>query len=79
MRFYDRADHPAGRRSRSTTIPATYQLHKGPVSVTNLRVSTRDGTVVLDPQVPDGCVMSLEEDEAVALRNLLTEWLWRRR
>jgi hypothetical protein len=73
MEPYARADHPAGRRRK--TIPATCQLHRGPMGFTNLMVSKHNGSIVLDPHVTGSCVISLDEDEAIALRNLLTEWL----
>jgi hypothetical protein len=52
-------DHPTGRRK---AIPATCQVDRGPVSVTNLVVSKRGGTIVLDAQVTGSCVISLDED-----------------
>jgi hypothetical protein len=66
-------DHPSGQRR--TIIPATLQLNGGPVDVTNLMVSKRDETIVLDPQVTGACVIFLNEEEATTLRNLLTVWL----
>jgi hypothetical protein len=51
------------------------QLEQGPVDVTNLVVSKRNGTIVLDPQVPGSCVISLDEQGATALCNLLSVWL----
>jgi hypothetical protein len=51
---YDRADHPAGRRRRKT-IPATCQLHRGPMGFTNLMVSKHNGSIVLDPLVTGSC------------------------
>jgi hypothetical protein len=38
-------------------------------------VIKRDGTTVLDPQVPGACVMSLDEDGATTLDTLLSVWL----
>lgn len=65
-----------GPSSSRKEIHATYQLHRGPVSITKLVVSKQDGEIVLDPQITDGCVISLEEDSAIILRDMLTEWLW---
>jgi hypothetical protein len=56
-------------------IPATCQLHRGPVGYTNLTVSKRNGTIVLDPGVTGSCVISLDEQRATTLRDLLTAWL----
>lgn len=65
-------DHPSGRR---TVIPAMCQLEGCPVAATHLVVSKRDRTIVLDPQVPGSCVMSLDEDEATTLGTQLSLWL----
>jgi hypothetical protein len=56
-------------------IPATCQLHRGPVGVANLMVSKHDGSIVLDPHVTGSCVISLHEESARTLRDLLTAWL----
>jgi hypothetical protein len=66
-------DHPSGHRRKA--IPATCQLDRGPVEVTNLVVSKRGGTIVLDPQVTGSCVISLDEEGATTLCDLLTVWL----
>ncbi len=42
---------------------------------TNVVVSKRDGQIILDPHVTGACVLTLAEDEAVALRDALTRWL----
>jgi hypothetical protein len=60
---------------RRKVIPATCALEGGPVDVTNLVVSKRNGTIVLDPQVAGSCVISLDEDGATTLCDLLTVWL----
>ena len=73
MELYDRADRPSSSRRRA--IPATCELHRGPVGFTNLLVSKRDRTIVLDPHVTGSCVISLDEDGATTLRDTLTEWL----
>lgn len=73
METHDCADHPSGGRRK--VIPATCALHRGPVGFTNLLVSKRAGTIVLDPHVTGSCVISLDEDGATTLRDTLTEWL----
>jgi hypothetical protein len=65
-------DHPTGRRK---AIPATCQLDRGPVDATNLVVTKRNGTIVLAPQVTGSCVISLDEEGATTLCDLLTVWL----
>lgn len=73
MEGHNRADRPSTGRRRA--IPATCGLHRGSVGFTNLLVSMRDGTIVLDPHVTGSCVISLDEHGATALRDTLTEWL----
>jgi hypothetical protein len=62
-------------RLRRKAIPATCQLHGGPVNPTTLQVSKHDGTIVLDAHVAGSCVISLEEESATKLRDMLTDWL----
>jgi hypothetical protein len=65
---------PAGARARRV-IHATCALHRGSASFTNLMVSKRDGTIVLDPHLTGACVLTLDQDGAATLRDTLTEWL----
>jgi hypothetical protein len=44
------------------------------VDFINLMVSKRAGKIVLDPQITGSCVISLEEEAATTLRNLLSVW-----
>ncbi|MGH3426034.1 MAG: hypothetical protein ACRDRI_13115 [Pseudonocardiaceae bacterium] len=62
-------------RARRKAIPATCALHRGPVGFANLMVSVNNGTIVFDPHVTGACVITLDEDGACLLRDLLTEWL----
>ncbi|MDQ2882188.1 MAG: hypothetical protein M3Y48_13465 [Actinomycetota bacterium] len=56
-------------------VPATCTMHGDTPGFTNIRVSRRDGTIVLDPHATGSCVTELDEDGARALRDVLTEWL----
>jgi hypothetical protein len=56
-------------------IHATCALHRGPAGFANVVVSKRDGTIELDPHVTGACVLTLAEEEAVVLRDVLTRWL----
>lgn len=47
----------------------------GPVKQVDLMVSQRGGRIVLDPQVTGSCVISLDEERAATLGNLLSVWL----
>ena len=60
---------------RRTEIAATCRLNQGPVEFTNLTVSKYDEIIVFDPHVPGACVMSVDEEGATKLRDLLTAWL----
>lgn len=62
----------SGRRK---AIPATCQLHRGPMGFANLMVSEYNGKIVFDSHVTGACVISLDEEGAITLRDLLTWWL----
>jgi hypothetical protein len=57
------------------TIPSTCRTHGGPMGFCNLRLTKVGGNIVLDPHVAGCCVIELDEDQATAVRNTLTEWL----
>lgn len=65
---------PAASRNRRV-IHATCTVHGGCRGFTNLVVRKLNGTIELDPHVTGQCVLRLTEDEAIALRDTLTEWL----
>jgi hypothetical protein len=67
-----RAQRPHERRK---VIHASCSVHQGAVGFTNLVVSQRGGVIELDPHVDGGCLLTLTEDQACALRDVLTEWL----
>jgi hypothetical protein len=56
-------------------LHATCSKHGACIGFTNVAVSKRDGQIVVDPHVTGQCVLTLAEDEAVALRDALSEWL----
>jgi hypothetical protein len=62
-------------RHNRKVIHATCAVHRGPAGFANVVVSKRDGMIELDPHVTGACVLTLAEDEATALRDVLTEWL----
>jgi hypothetical protein len=70
--------HHANRPNRGLrkAIPATCGLHRGPIGFANLMVSLQGESVVLDPHVTGSCV-TLDEQSAKTLRDLLTQWLGR--
>ena len=67
--------HRSSPNLSSRAIAATCALHRGPMGFTNLLVSKRGATIVLDPHVDGSCVISLDQDAATALCDTLTEWL----
>ena len=46
-----------------------------PAGFCNLIVSKVDGDIELDPHVDGCCLLTLNEDAATELRDVLTEWL----
>jgi hypothetical protein len=64
---------PVSRSNRA--IPAHCTTHGGKPGYTNLVVTKRGGAIELDPHVTGQCVLTLAEDEAIALRDVLTKWL----
>jgi hypothetical protein len=56
-------------------IPAHCAMHGGTPGFTNLLMSKRNRTIVLDPHAIGACVITLDEDGATAMRDTLTEWL----
>jgi hypothetical protein len=56
-------------------IHASCSVHQVAMGFTNLLVSKRNGQIVLDPHVDGSCLLTLSEDEACALRDVLIEWL----
>lgn len=66
-------NQPTGNNKR--TVAATCQTHHGCKGFCNLRLTKVNGEIVLDPHVAGCCVISLDEVEARAVRDTLTEWL----
>ncbi|MGH3476414.1 MAG: hypothetical protein ACRDRY_21950 [Pseudonocardiaceae bacterium] len=56
---------------RHTDVEATLDSN----GFANLVVSKRDGCIELDPHATGSWTLTLDEDEATALRDVLTEWL----
>ncbi|MGH3511903.1 MAG: hypothetical protein ACRDQV_12790 [Pseudonocardiaceae bacterium] len=63
------------RSHNRRVIHATCSTHGGGAGFTNLVVSKRGGHVELNPHAGGSCVLILAEDEAIALRDTLIEWL----
>lgn len=71
------ADAATAQRSRGNrkVIHASCLVHQGSAGFTNLVVSQRGSEIELDPHVDGSCKLTLCEDEARVLRDVLTEWL----
>ena len=73
MELYNHANRSSTGRRKA--IPATCALHRGPIGFANLMVSLQGRSVAFDPHVTGECVITLQEQSAKALRDILTEWL----
>jgi hypothetical protein len=62
-------------REPRKVIQASCSVHQGAVGFTNLVVSKRGGEIELNPHVDGSCLLTLSEDAACALRDVLIEWL----
>jgi hypothetical protein len=56
-------------------IMATCRVHGGAAGFCNLVVSKVDGDIELDPRADGCCLLTLSEDGATELRDVLSEWL----
>jgi hypothetical protein len=68
------APAPPPRPRARRVIHSTCAEHPGARGFANLLVTKVDGVIVLDPHAV-GCRIELDELEAAALRDQLTEWL----
>ncbi|MGH3831517.1 MAG: hypothetical protein ACRDRS_13915, partial [Pseudonocardiaceae bacterium] len=66
-------------RANRGAVSATCAMHRGPRGFANLVLEKRlepDGAeIILDPNVTGACVLILDEDAAVVVRDALIEWL----
>lgn len=65
---------PRGERNRRT-VHATCKTHQGARGFCNLVMTKVEGRIVIDPHADGQCVIELDEDQATAVRDQLTEWL----
>lgn len=59
----------------TTTILASCAPHRGPRVFAPLMVEVRDGEIVLDAQISNGCQVILDEAGVSVLFDLLGAWL----
>lgn len=62
------------RRSHRRVVMTTCQAH-GAAGFTNLLITREDGFIVLNPHVANCCVIRLDEQAAMAVNGIITEWL----
>lgn len=55
-------------------LPATCKIHGGIHGFTNLVVSKHQTGIMVDPHATGSCVLTLDEDAATALRDMLIAW-----
>jgi hypothetical protein len=73
MELYNHANRPSTGLRKA--IPATCALHRGPIGFANLMMVKKGNSVVLDPHVTGECLITIDEESAKMLRDILTEWL----
>jgi hypothetical protein len=66
-------EDPAERRRR--VIHTTCAIHAGSRGFCNLVMTKEDDDIVLNPHTTGACVLILDEAEATAMRDALSEWL----
>lgn len=66
---------PVARAGTRRVIHASCTKHGGARKHTNLVMTKNGGEIMLDPHVTGQCVLTLDEAEAAAMRDALTEWL----
>jgi len=68
---YTSGEHAGPRK----VIPVTCSVHRNTPGFTNLVVSKANNMIKLDCHATGACVIWFDEDGAIALRDLFTEWL----
>ncbi|MGH3672733.1 MAG: hypothetical protein ACRDSH_19230 [Pseudonocardiaceae bacterium] len=66
---------PPPPRPDRRVIHASCTKHGGSRGFANLVMTHSGGQITLDPHVTGQCVLQLDEAEATAMRDALTEWL----
>lgn len=69
------SDNVAPAKRTRKVIFASCSEHGGARGFTNLVATKRDGVIELDPHVTGQCLLTLAEDQAIVLRDTLTEFL----
>ena len=73
------ADQPPGTQPtidrRRVVLHASCSVHQGALGYANVAVRQRGGLIELDCHVDGSCLLTLDEDAATQLRDVLIEWL----
>ncbi|HEY3688999.1 MAG TPA: hypothetical protein VGL46_01650 [Pseudonocardiaceae bacterium] len=60
---------------RRRVLQASCSVHQGALGFANVVVRQRGGLIELDCHLDGSCVLTLDEDGATQLRDVLIEWL----
>jgi hypothetical protein len=60
---------------RRVVLHASCSVHQGALGFANVVVRQRGGLIELDCHLDGSCVLTLDEDAATQLRDVLIEWL----
>jgi hypothetical protein len=60
---------------RRVVLHASCSVHQGALGFANVVVRQRGGLIELDCHLDGTCVLTLDEDAATQLRDVLIEWL----
>lgn len=60
---------------RRVVLHASCSVHQGALGYANVVVRQRGGLIELDCHVDGSCLLTLDEDAATQLRDVLIEWL----
>lgn len=68
-------DRAVPGRDPRRVILTTCITHGGTPGFTNVVLTKRSGSIVMDSHATGACVLVLDQDAATAVRDTLTEWL----
>ncbi|MGA9310305.1 MAG: hypothetical protein WBV74_08030 [Pseudonocardiaceae bacterium] len=69
------ADQRPTNNHRRVVLHASCSVHQGALGFANVVVRRRGGLIELDCHLDGSCLLTLDEDAATQLRDVLTEWL----
>ncbi len=69
------ADQQPTNNHRRVVLHASCSVHQGALGFANVVVRQRGGLIEFDCHLDGSCLLTLDEDAATQLRDVLTEWL----